>query len=355
MGRVSLRLRVAGLAVMIASSRAVVFISYSRKDQRWLEFVQSHLQVAVTNGHFETWDDRCIEGGNDWAADINAALWKCAAFILLVSRNSLTSRFILRQEIETALDAHWTRGLKIYPILVQSCDIEAVPWLKKMNIRPRDARALALYPRAKREEIMTSLAAEIRIIVSAARTNPGPSSQSQHGLAATGPVASVDQLDRTHRRSKQKSTENTAPNSEHIAASGTCSLASLTVLSEQGRIEFVRQFPIGPPVDPILLAPGIRIAFARGHDHNTSTETLLQANRLRRLADPDLFAEAITLGWINPNHSQPREFWGDVLVDACRLGPRMLVALIASAPPAVVHGIKDDLERLLLELCPEAS
>jgi hypothetical protein len=148
-----------------ASPKPIIFISYSHKDHKWLEFVQGHLQVAVTNGHFETWDDRRIEGGGDWAKEIDAALRKCAAFILLVSRHSLVSKFILNQEVRDALDAHSSRGVKIYPIIVGAVDIAAVPWLKKMNIRPRDAKALALYTPAKRDEVMASLASEIRDIV----------------------------------------------------------------------------------------------------------------------------------------------------------------------------------------------
>jgi hypothetical protein len=82
----------------------------------------------------------------------------------------LVSSFILNQEVKAALDAHWNRGLKIYPIIVGAVDIQAVPWLKKMNIRPRDAKALASYSPAKRDEVMASLAGEIREIV----TNASP-------------------------------------------------------------------------------------------------------------------------------------------------------------------------------------
>src|SRR5579862_1774202 len=155
-----------------ASPKPTIFISYSHKDRRWLEFVQGHLQVAVTNDHFETWDDRRIEGGGDWAKEIDAALWKCAAFILLVSRYSLVSKFILNEEVKAALDAHANRGVKIYPIIVRAVDIAAVPWLKKMNIRPRDAKPLALYTSAKRDEVMASLASEIRDIVNNAAPPP---------------------------------------------------------------------------------------------------------------------------------------------------------------------------------------
>jgi internalin A len=88
----------------------IIFISYSHKDRRWLEFVQGHLQVAVTNDHFETWDDRRIQGGADWAAEIDTAQSKCAAFILLVSKHSLVSSFILKKEVKDALEAHWPRA-----------------------------------------------------------------------------------------------------------------------------------------------------------------------------------------------------------------------------------------------------
>ena len=103
-------------------STPIIFISYSHKDKRWLEFVQGHLQVAVTNDHFETWDDRSIEGGGDWAKEIDAALGRCAAFILLVSRHSLVSSFILNQEVKAALDAHWTVALKF----IQSSSMRSI-------------------------------------------------------------------------------------------------------------------------------------------------------------------------------------------------------------------------------------
>ena len=166
--------------------KPIIFISYSHKDRRWLEFVQDHLQVAVTNDHFETWDDRRIQGGAAWAAEIDAALSKCAAFILLVSRHSLVSSFILKKEVKAALEAHWARGVRIYPIVVQACDIHAVPWLTKMNLRPRDAKALALYPPAKREEVMASLAAEIRDIVGNPSTGSTAPPSAQQLINVTG-------------------------------------------------------------------------------------------------------------------------------------------------------------------------
>ena len=168
--------------------KPIIFISYSHKDKRWLEYVRGHLRVAVTNDHFETWDDRRIEGGANWAAEIDAALRKCAAFILLVSRHSLVSSFILKEEVKAALEAHWTRGVRIYPIVVQACDIQAVPWLTKMNLRPPDAKALALYPSPKRDEVMASLAAEIREIVKDQSTGQPPFVHTSHAAPVVLPA-----------------------------------------------------------------------------------------------------------------------------------------------------------------------
>src|SRR5262249_24875268 len=85
--------------------------------------------------------------------------------------------------------------VKIYPIIVQACYIQAVPWLTKMNIRPRDARALALYPRAKRDDVMASLAAEIRNIVRTAKAEkPVIEAQPYEGIGAEPAAAARSAL-----------------------------------------------------------------------------------------------------------------------------------------------------------------
>ena len=75
------------------AGKSGIFISYSHKDEtdallnpkgdRWLTFVTSHLGPAEAHGHLEVWDDRKIEGGDDWRADIEKALDRCAVCILL--------------------------------------------------------------------------------------------------------------------------------------------------------------------------------------------------------------------------------------------------------------------------------
>ena len=80
------------------SSRPVIFISYSHKDEpknpapgqiAWLSYTQSFLAPAVKQRIFELWNDEDIQGGEKWQATIKTKLDNCDICILLVSRHSL--------------------------------------------------------------------------------------------------------------------------------------------------------------------------------------------------------------------------------------------------------------------------
>jgi len=158
----------------VVGGRSGIFISYSHQDEadpvrdpngeRWLSFVTSHLGPAQAHGHIEIWDDRRIEGGADWRAEIDRKLNKCAVCILLVSRHSLTSRFILDVEVKRILERRASEGIRFYPLVITSCDLQAANWLMNFNLRPRNGTAIELYSSAERNKIMADIAKEIRQI-----------------------------------------------------------------------------------------------------------------------------------------------------------------------------------------------
>ena len=164
------------------SDKPVIFISYSHKDEpdqflqpgefRWLTYVRSFLDPAAANGQVELWDDRQIDGGGDWKADIDQALERCAVCVFLVSRHSLSSRFILDVEMQRMLERHHARGAHLYPILITSTDLGVAPWLLKLNLKPTNATALELYDTGPRNKVMSELAAEIRRIIENAAASP---------------------------------------------------------------------------------------------------------------------------------------------------------------------------------------
>lgn len=174
MGTLSQRLQGFG-RMADGKKQPVVFISYSHLDEpdqflhpgetRWLSYVSSHLKPAAAHGKLELWDDRRIDGGGDWRVDIDDALNRCAVCVFLVSRHSLSSRFILDVEMKRMLQRHYAGGAHLYPIVITACDLGAAPWLLNLNLKPTNGTALELYPEGQRNAVMSDLAAEIRQII----------------------------------------------------------------------------------------------------------------------------------------------------------------------------------------------
>ena len=158
-----------------SAKKPTIFISYSHLDEpdpllepdqeRWLTYVSSYLQPAAINGDMDLWDDRRIEAGGKWRDNIDDALSQCAVCVFLVSVNWLSSKFIRDVEVKKMLERYHAEGAHIYPIVISSIDIDAVPWLKELNLKPVNGTALELYKKPQRNQKMAQLAAEIRTIL----------------------------------------------------------------------------------------------------------------------------------------------------------------------------------------------
>src|SRR5262245_40088527 len=97
-------------------STPAVFISYSHHDEPWKDRLVKHLAVAEQQGLLRTWHDRDLSGGDDWFADIINAIERGGVAVLLVSHNSLTSDFILNEEVPRMLARHNLQAARFYPI-----------------------------------------------------------------------------------------------------------------------------------------------------------------------------------------------------------------------------------------------
>ena len=119
-----------------------VFISYSHKDEAWKDRLVTQLGVLQRQGLLDLWDDRRIAAGEDWHGEIRAAMGQATVAVLLISADFLTSQFILGEEVPALLQRRDTEGLHIYPIIVRPCAWKAVKWLSRIQVRPKDGRAL---------------------------------------------------------------------------------------------------------------------------------------------------------------------------------------------------------------------
>jgi hypothetical protein len=142
-------------------ARTKVFVSYSHQDERWRERIVGQLAVLAEEGLIELCNDRQIGAGDAWFEEIHEQMLRARIALLLVSSSFLTSRFIRDEEVPKLFARHEQAGMRIYPLLLRPCPWQVVPWLAKMQLRPRDAKPLSSFRGAKGEEVMASIALEI--------------------------------------------------------------------------------------------------------------------------------------------------------------------------------------------------
>jgi hypothetical protein len=88
-----------------------VFVSYSRVDSEFVEWLNSELRASGVR----TWiDDRSISGGDEWRAQIVSAIESAKAVIVVVSPDALAATWV-RRELEYADQI----GKPVIPILAR--------------------------------------------------------------------------------------------------------------------------------------------------------------------------------------------------------------------------------------------
>ena len=98
--------------------RKGIFISYSHKDEKWLNTILTFLRPYTRGEKVNVWSDKQIEPGSNWEAEINNKLNSCRVAILLVSANFLASDYIIENELSVILKRQHNGDLIVYWIAV---------------------------------------------------------------------------------------------------------------------------------------------------------------------------------------------------------------------------------------------
>lgn len=164
-----------------APRKPVILISYSHKDEperpqpaevRWLSEIQSYLSPALKHGcaaTYELWDDRQIAIGSNWRAEIENKLGTCTVCILLLSRHSLDSEFVLKVEVET-IQERQRRGdnVHLFPIVLSRFPNSGLPpYLLSLQLRPGPTSPLSAMFGHAREEAISKIVEEIVALIQA--------------------------------------------------------------------------------------------------------------------------------------------------------------------------------------------
>jgi hypothetical protein len=195
------------------SGKPLIAISYSHADEpehpaegevRWLSFVTDYLRPAIKSGAVELWLDRHMPGGEDWRPEIERKLRACDVFILLVSRHSLSSDYVVDREIPIIRERQ-RQGERVhfYPILLTPTPKAGLDLVRDKNFRPRDGKPLSAYPLHEREGHMSEAADEIEKIaakvVSRAKAAPHAAPSAGSGARLISPPEPLEDKESLER------------------------------------------------------------------------------------------------------------------------------------------------------------
>jgi TIR domain len=144
-------------------TRDVIFISYSRKDAKWLAAFQTMLKSLAKNLPLEVWDDTKIKTGQQWKPEIEQALARACVAVLLVSPNFLASDFIAEQELPPLLQASEQGGLTVVCLHISHCLHEETEIGKYQAVNDL-SQTLDLLSPGERNKVLAKVCRDIKVL-----------------------------------------------------------------------------------------------------------------------------------------------------------------------------------------------
>jgi len=143
--------------------RDLIFISYSRKDAKWLAAFQTMFKPLAKKLPIEVWDDTKIKTGQQWKPEIERALARAYVAVLLVSDDFLASDFIEEQELPPLLQAAEQGGLTVVCLHVTYSAYEETEIGKYQAVND-PSKPLAFLKPVERKKILKKVCLEIKVL-----------------------------------------------------------------------------------------------------------------------------------------------------------------------------------------------
>ncbi|MEH2163908.1 MAG: toll/interleukin-1 receptor domain-containing protein [Nostoc sp.] len=124
---------------------AIVFSSYSHRDETLRDEMEVHLTMLKRQGLIETWHDRRITAGEEFDKAISKNLEEADIILLLVSSDFLASDYCYGIEMQRAMEKHEQRESHIIPVILRSCDWPSAPF-GEFLVTPTDGKPIKKFP-----------------------------------------------------------------------------------------------------------------------------------------------------------------------------------------------------------------
>jgi hypothetical protein len=152
-----------------------VFFSYSHKDEALRDRLETHLAMLKREGTIETWHDRRITAGDDFAGVIDERIETAHLILLLVSADFLNSNYCYDVEMKRAMARQVAGEARVIPIILRHCDWQSAPF-GKLLAAPKDGKPIVSWPDL--DEAFVDVVRQLRAALpSAARPATPPASR----------------------------------------------------------------------------------------------------------------------------------------------------------------------------------
>jgi len=139
-----------------------VLYSYSHKDEKLRNKLETQLSLLKQQGHVTNWHDRKIGAGKEWENEIDEHLNTADIILLLVSPDFIASNYCYSKETERALERHERGEAHVIPVIIRPVYWQGAP-IGKLQALPTDGKPVTSW--YNQDEAFFNVAEGIRKIV----------------------------------------------------------------------------------------------------------------------------------------------------------------------------------------------
>jgi tetratricopeptide (TPR) repeat protein len=164
-----------------------LFISYSHRDDDLREEFAKQLSQLERDGVLR-WDDRRLEGGDEWKGVIDERLNTADIILLLISTDFLASKYCYDVEMKRALERHDQDHARVVPVILRPCDWKHSPFAR-FNALPKDGKPVVDW--ATHDHGFFNVVQGLRRLVEELRKQGAPSSRPEGAKSGFGEFPKV--------------------------------------------------------------------------------------------------------------------------------------------------------------------
>jgi TIR domain len=173
-----------------------LFYSYSHKDERWKDRLETSLTWLRTQGVILDWHDGRIEPGTEWDKAIDEKLKAAKIILLLVSPDFLASAYCRDVEIAHAIERHKAGTARVIPVILRPVDAWELTEFGKLQALPRNGKPVSTW--SNKDDAFRNISKDIRTVIEQWRATASGGCIDGATRRMTGPELSALQVPTFH-------------------------------------------------------------------------------------------------------------------------------------------------------------